>query len=46
MADLYRSRGLVVGMCGDGGNDCGGKPFALACVVAQEEAQVAAPESR
>ena len=41
---MHRDRGLIVGMCGDGGNDCGALRTAHAGIALSEaEASVVSP---
>ena len=41
---MYRDRGIIVGMCGDGGNDCGALRTAHAGIALSEaEASIVSP---
>lgn len=41
---MFRDRGLIVGMCGDGGNDCGALRIAHAGVALSDaEASLVSP---
>ena len=44
VANMHRDSGLIVGMCGDGGNDCGALRTAHAGIALSEaEASVVSP---
>ncbi len=44
VANLHRDHGLVVGMCGDGGNDCGALRAAhVGIALSDAEASVVSP---
>ena len=44
MIELHQTRGLVVGMCGDGGNDCGALRLAhVGLALSEAEASLVSP---